>query len=210
LNKRFKFEDYEVIWKYSKAQGNDLLLLLALVKFRQPAGMYATKETLANLLRCNVDTVDRSLKRLKALGELSWDKGSSYSKRANRYFILLKGLDYDPNNIPLISPRNSPRNSQEIPPESHGEYPRKFTPLNSNETELNIKEEIVVFDATMFGKLHLRSCDVSVLPPLKVYDLLQMFASSYESSSAYTDKVRLDRWWAYLSKFAASQSEGMN
>lgn len=200
MSKRFKFEDYEAVWKNSQAQGNDLLLLLALVKFRQPAGMYATKETLALLMRCTVDTVDRSLKRLRDLGELSWDKGSSHSKRANRYQILLAGLDLDPNNTPLISPLNSPRNSQELPPYSAEEYPRKFTPLNINETEMKVKQEITVFDSTRFGVLHLRSCDVSGLSPLQVFDLLKAFELSYESRSAYTDKVRLDRWWAYLSK----------
>lgn len=198
--KRYKYEDYEVIWRNSKASGNDLLLLLALVKFRQPAGMYATKETLALLIRCNVDTVDRSLKRLKALGELTWDKGSNLSKRANRYQILLDGLDLD-------TPLNSPRNSQEIPPETHGEYPRNITPLNRNETEMKLKQEISVFDSTRFGVLHMRSCDVSGLSPLKVELLLLQFASSFECKSAYTEKVRLDRWWAYLSK-AASQAEG--
>jgi hypothetical protein len=208
MNKRYKYEDYEAIWRNSQATGNDLLLLLALVKFRQPTGMYATKETLAGLMRCNGDTVDRCLKRLRALGELVWDKGSSSSKRANRYQILLPGLDLDVNNTPLISPRNSPRDSSFIPPYSHEEYPRKFTPLNSNETEMKFKQEITVFDASRFGQLHLRSCDVSSLSPLKVLELLQAFASSYESSSAYTEKIRLERWWAYLSK-AASQSEGM-
>jgi hypothetical protein len=205
VSKRFKFEDYESVWKHSQSQGNDLLLLLALVKFRQPAGMYATKETLALLMRCTVDTVDRSLKRLRECGELSWDKGSSHSKRANRYQILLPGLDFDPNNTPLISPRNS----QEIPPDSAVEYPRKFTPLNSNETEIKVKEEILVFECVQFGVLHLRSCDVSGLAPLQVWGLMQVFDSSFESRSAYTEKVRLDRWWAYLSK-AASQAEGEN
>jgi hypothetical protein len=201
MSKRFKYEDYEVIWKSSQASGNDLLLLLALVKFRQPKGMYATKETLATLMRCNVDTVDRCLKRLKDLGELTWTKGSSHSKRANRYFILLQGLD-------LNHPRNSPLVSSEIPPDSHGEYPPNITPLNRNETEMKIKQEIVVFDATRFGVLHMRSCDVSGLSPLQVEGLLQKFSVSFESSSAYTEKVRLDRWWAFLAKFSASQAEG--
>jgi len=213
MNKRYKYEDYEVIWKHSKASGNDLLLLLSLVKYRQPAGMYATKETIAGLMPCNADTVDRCLKRLKDLRELTWDKGSDMSRRANRYYILLPGLDLDANNTPAISPRNtplnSPRNSQEIPPVSQGEYPRNITPLNIKETEMKVKPEINVFDASKFGKLHLRSCDVSALPPLLVFELLQAFASSYECSSAYTEKVRLERWWAYLDK-AASQSEGKN
>jgi hypothetical protein len=205
MARRYKFEDYEAVWQNSQASGNDLLILLALVKFRQPKGMYATRETLAELLKCNVDTVDRSLKRLKELGELQWVKGSDKSKRANRYAILLPGLD---KNTPLISPRISPRNSQEIPLETHEEYPRNITPLNIKETEMKVKPEVIVFDASKFSKLHLKSCDVSALPPLLVFELLQAFASSYECSSAYTEKVRLERWWAYLTKFSASQTEG--
>jgi hypothetical protein len=207
MNKRYKYEDYEVIWRASQATGNDLLLLLALVKYRQPAGMYATKETIAGLMRCNADTVDRCLKRLKTLGELTWDRGSEMSKRANRYYILLPGLDLDPNNTPANSPRISPRNSREIPPQFQDEYPRNITPLNIKETEMKVKPEIIVFDASRFGQLHLRSCDVSFLSPLQVLELLQAFSSSYECKSAYTEKVKLDRWWAYLDK-AASQSEG--
>ena len=138
MSRRFKFEDYEVVWQHSQASGNDLLLLLALVKFRQVKGMYVTKETLAEVMNCNVDTVDRSLKRLKVLGELSWDKGSKVSKRANSYQILLPGLDDD---TPANSPRNSPLISHEIPPQTQVLYPRKLTPPNSNETERNSREQ---------------------------------------------------------------------
>jgi hypothetical protein len=120
--------------------------------------------------------------------------------------ILLPGLDKDAKNTPLDSTRISTRISHEIPPEFQEEYPVNITALNSNETEMKIKPEITVFDSSRFGVLHLRSCDVSVLPPLQVLELLQAFASSYECSSAYTEKVRLERWWAYLNK-AASQSE---
>ena len=141
-----KWQEYECVWGNSRASGNDLLLLLVLVKFRQDGGMWATKEKLALLMRCNVDTVDRCLKRLKALGELDWDKGSNHSRKANFYRIYLPGLD---ENTPL----NSPRNSQEIPPETHGEYPRNITPLNIKEIEL--KEGSFVFDSnpdSAFGK----------------------------------------------------------
>lgn len=210
MRKRYKYEDYEVIWQYSQASGNDLLLLLALVKFRQAKGMYATKETLAVVMRCNVDTVDRSLKRLKALNELAWDKGSNYGKKANRYFILLPGLDFDPNNTPAVSSANSTAvstaDSSSIPPQTHPLYPRKFTPLNSKETELKLKEEITVFDASMLSVLHKVSIEISGLSPLQVLDLLNTFASSHSCRSAYTEKVRLERWWAYLDKFAASQA----
>lgn len=205
MSRRYKFEDYEAVWQNSEASGNDLLLLLALVKFRQPKGMYATRETLAELLKCNVDTVDRSLKRLKLSGELEWDKGSSVSKRANRYYINLPGLDA---NTPLFSPRISPRNSQEIPPETHGKYPPNITPLNSNETEGNSIKQKVVFDATFAGVFMMQCCDrvAGVLSPLQVRDLLESFASSYDCSSAYTDDVRVARFYKLLDS-AASQAE---
>jgi hypothetical protein len=201
MARRYKFEDYEAVWQNSAASGNDLLILLALVKFRQPKGMYATRETLAELLKCNVDTVDRSLKRLKELGELDWVKGSDKSKRANRYAILLPGLD---KNTPLTSPRNS----QEIPPEFHEEYPLNITPLNSIETEGNSIKQKVVFDASFASPLMMRSLDrvAGVLTPLQVSDLLSQFAGSYDCVSAYTDEIRLTRWYALLDK-AASQAE---
>jgi hypothetical protein len=205
MARRYKFEDYEAVWQNSQASGNDLLILLALVKFRQPKGMYATRETLAELLKCNVDTVDRSLKRLKELGELDWVKGSDRAKRANRYAILLPGLD---KNTPLNSPRNSPRNSQEIPPETHEKYPPNITPLNSIETEGNSIKQKTVFDSTFASPFMMKSCDrvAGVLSPLQVSDLLSTFAGSYDCSSAYTDQIRVARWWSYLNN-AASQAE---
>ena len=199
--RRFKFEDYEAVWQNSQASGNDLLILLALVKFRQPKGMYATRETLAELLRCNVDTVDRSLRRLKELGELDWVKGSDRSKRANRYVILLPGLDEN-------TPRNSPRNSQDIPLETQGKYPLNITPLNSNETEVNSIKQKVVFNASFASPLMMKSLDrvAGVLTPLQVSELLTRFADSWDCTSAYTDEIRVSRWWAFLDK-AASQAE---
>lgn len=205
MSRRFKFEDYESVWHGSAATGNDLLLLLALVKYRQPAGMYATKETLAELMNCNVDTIDRSLKRLKVLGELTWDKGSSHSKRANRYYINLRGLD---RNTPANSPLISPLISQEIPTQTHEEYPRNITPLNSNETELNITKKKLVFDSTFASQFMMKSCDrvAGVLSPLQVSDLLNSFVGSYDCTSAYTDDLRVTRFWTLLDK-AASQAE---
>ena len=130
LFKTAKWQDYESVWEHSHASGNDLLLLLVLVKFRQ-SKTFVTKETIALKMRCNVDTVDRCLKRLKNLGELEWDKGSAKSQRANSYRILLPGLDLD-------TPANSPRNSSAIPLETHSEYPRNITPPNIKKQNLNI------------------------------------------------------------------------
>ncbi len=201
MSKNYKFQDYEAIWQNSQASGNDLLLLLALVKFRQPKGMFATRETLALMLRCNVDTVDRSLKRLKALGELTWDKGSSFSRRANRYQILLPGLDLLKN-----SPLNASRNSQGIALETHEESPLNINALNSNETVVKREHEVLKFDSSRFGELHIASIESSGLSPLHVEQLLIGFADSWECRKAYSEKVRLERWWEYLAKFAASQA----
>lgn len=195
-----KWEDYESVWQNSQATGNDLLLLLALVKFRTKGVMHPTKETLAALMNCRVDTVERSLKRLRALGELAWVKGSSHSKKANVYKILLPGLDKD---TPLFSPLNS----REIPPETVVKYPPSFAPLNIKEIVVKEKTDIRVFDSSAFGVLHMRSCDVSLLPPLMVQELLQEFANSYACSSAFTEQVRLDRWWAFLGKAAVREGQ---
>jgi len=199
--RKYKFEDYEAVWQNSHASGNDLLLLLALVKFRQDKGMFATRETLALMLRCNVDTVDRSLKRLKALGELIWDKGSNHSKKANRYFILLPGLDLE------NSPLNSPRNSQKITLDSQEELPLNIAPLNSKETVVKREQEVLVFDSSRFSDLHKRSITISGLAPLRVEELLINFADSWECRKAYSEKVRLERWWDFLAKFSASQTK---
>lgn len=195
-----KWEDYESVWQNSQATGNDLLLLLALVKFRTKGVMHPTKETLAGLMNCNVDTVERSLKRLKRLGEVTWVRGSNRSKKANSYLILLPGLDED-------TPADSPANSPKIPPQTHEKYPRNIAPLNIKEIVVKEKSEINVFDSSAFGVLHMRSCDVSLLPPLMVQELLQEFANSYACSSAFTEQVRLDRWWAFLGKAAVRDVE---
>jgi len=195
-----KWQDYEAVWGNSKATGNDLLLLLALVKFRTRGVMHPTKETLAVLMNCNVDTVERSLKRLKRLGEVTWVRGSNRSKKANSYLILLPGLDEN-------TPANSPANSPKIPPQTHGKYPRNITPLNIKEIVVKEKSEINVFDSTSFGLLHLRSCDVSLLSPLRVQELLEEFANSYACSSAFTEKVRLERWWMFLDKAAVREGQ---
>ena len=54
----------------------------------------------------------------------------------------------------------------------------------------------------------MRSCDrvAGILTPLQVSDLLTTFAGSYDCVSAYTDEIRIARWYALLDK-AASQAE---
>jgi hypothetical protein len=195
-----KYLEYEAVWQNSQAKGNDFLLLLALAKFRQNNECFCTKETLAELMNCNVDTVDRSLKRLRALGELSWDKGSNFSKRANRYYINLPNLD-------LNTPANSPRNSQEIPPQTHGKYPRNITPLNSNETEVKTRSDLLKFDSSHKSDCYMVSKQTTGLPGAKVLELLQLFSKDWNCTSTDNEKTRLNRWFEYLDKFAASQTK---
>ena len=45
-----------------------------------------------------------------------------------------------------------------------------------------------------------------ILPPLQVVELIESFAGSYECSSAYTDDVRLTRFYSLLDS-AASQAK---
>jgi hypothetical protein len=83
-----------------------------------------------------------------------------------------------------------------------------ITPLNSNETEVNSIKQKDVFNATFASHFMMKSCDrvAGILSPLQVSDLLNTFAGSYDCQSAYTDEIRVARWWAYLDK-SASQAE---
>jgi hypothetical protein len=185
MAKRYKYQDYEVIWRHSKATGSDRLLLLALVKYRQPLrGMSVTKDTLATTMNCSLDTVDRCLRRLKDLGELVWDTGSSASKRANRYYILLEGLDF------------VTADCTSIPPQIAVEYPRRLHPLNSNETE--VKDIEISFDFSNGSECFKLSLgwrpDLSVL---QILDARDRFVA-HKSYLLAEDSQVMSRWQAWL------------
>lgn len=185
MAKRYKYQDYEVIWKLSKATGSDRLLLLALVKFRQPLrGMAVTKATLAKTMNCSLDTVDRCLKRLKDLGELVWDTGSSASNRANRYYILLEGLDFVTADCTLD------------PPQIAETIPRSLHPLNSNETE--VKDIEVSFDFTNGSECFKLSLDWRPdLSVLQILDARDRFVA-HKSFLLAPDNQVMSRWHAWL------------
>ena len=65
-----------------------------------------------------------------------------------------------------------------------------------------------MFDATFASPFMMRCLDrvAGVLSPLQVKDLLESFASSYDCQSAYTDDVRVARFYKCLDS-AASQAE---
>jgi hypothetical protein len=185
MARRYKYQDYEVVWRCSKATGSDRLLLLALVKYRQPLrGMSVTKDTLAVTMNCSLDTVDRCLKRLKALGELVWDTGSSASNRANRYYILLEGLDLVTADCTLN------------PPQSADNTPRSLHPLNSNETE--VKDMEVTFDFSNGSECFVLSLawrpDLTVLQVLDARDRFMAHKSFLLASEGQV----MSRWHAWL------------
>lgn len=186
MAKRYKYQDYEVIWKKSKATGSDRLLLLALVKFRQPLrGMAVTKDTLAKTMNCSLDTVDRCLKRLKDLGELTWDTGSSASNRANRYYILLEGLDFVTADCPLD------------PPQIAENTPRRLPPLNSNETEYK-DIDFIEFDFSAGSQCFRLSLDWRPdLSVLQILDARDRFVAHKSYLMAEASQV-MSRWHAWL------------
>ena len=224
MGTKYKFQDYETVWQRSLATGNDLLLLLALVKFRTSKGMWATKETLAQLMNCNVDTVERSIKRLRDLGELSWQSGSSFGKRANVYKINLLGLDHDPANCT----RNCTRDCGFNTPQTHPLNPRNITPLNSNETEMKLSEKREVFVSDFWpSEWMLRESPFSVetlawarsfgfgsphgISYLRLVDLFLRFESHVPNRGKVgVERARLFGEWVRrdVAEFGAARTEG--
>ena len=192
--KTAKWQEYESVWEHSKASGNDLLLLLTLVKFRQ-SKTFVTKETLAAKMRCSVDTVDRSLKRLKMLGELEWDKGSAKAQKANNYRILLPGLDAD---FTAISTAVSTANSSSIPPQTHGEYPRNITPPNISKQKLNIYIENMMFESDEFRVLTQQVAEGLGLSAIEVHGMFDAFISHPSFRLAVSDFDKCKRWFDWL------------
>jgi hypothetical protein len=71
-----------------------------------------------------------------------------------------------------------------------------------------LEEEKLVFDSRFQSRFMFHALDrvAGVLSPLQVVELIEGFANSYECSSAYTEDVRLTRFYALLDS-AASQAE---
>jgi hypothetical protein len=193
--KELKWQQYQAIWDGSKASGNDLLLLLALASFRSKEGlMYAKKETLAEVMNSSLDTVERSLKRLKALGELDWVKGSNLTNRANRYFILLPGLD-----LSADCTADCTAVCTHLPPQiavlSTGNLPR----LNSNETDIKHISDFERFWGSYPRKANRDDAWLAFLRaiPLVSIDVLLAASRAYGESVARTELrfVKLPSTW---------------
>jgi hypothetical protein len=193
------YNEMDKVWDKSQASKTDKLVLLAIARRYKPGlGAWPSQDYLAKI--CGVDTrsIRNSITRLQVLGELKWVKGSNLSKKANLYWIsCIETTKTSAEPLPEISAKSA---------KTSAENDKNFRLLNKELNTLNESKD--VFDSTFASPLMMRSCDrvAGILSPLQVSDLLNTFAGSYDCSSAYTDEIRVTRWYALLDK-AASQSE---
>jgi len=82
------YNEMDKVWDNSQASKTDKLVLLAIARrYKQGVGAWPSQAYLAKI--CGVDSrsIRNSIRRLEALGELKWVKGSNLSKKANLYWI---------------------------------------------------------------------------------------------------------------------------
>jgi hypothetical protein len=193
------YNEMDKVWDKSQASKTDKLVLLAIARRYKPGvGAWPSQDYLAKI--CGVDTrsIRNSITRLQELGELKWVKGSNLSKKANLYWIsCIETTKTSAEPLPEISAKSA---------KTSAENDKNFRLLNKELNTLNESKD--VFDSTRFSPFMMKSCDrvAGVLTPLQVSDLLNTFASSYDCQSAYTEEIKIARWWACLDK-AASQAE---
>jgi hypothetical protein len=193
------YNEMDKVWDKSQASKTDKLVLLAIARRYKPGlGAWPSQDYLAKI--CGVDTrsIRNSITRLQELGELKWVKGSNLSKKANLYWIsCIETTKTSAEPLPEISAKSA---------KTSAENDKNFRLLNKELNTLNKPE--IIFDSTFASPFMMKSLDrvAGVLSPLQVSDLLNTFAGSYDCSSAYTDEIRVARWWACLDK-AASQAE---
>jgi hypothetical protein len=193
------YNEMDKVWDKSQASKTDKLVLLAIARRYKPGlGAWPSQDYLAKI--CGVDTrsIRNSITRLQVLGELKWVKGSNLSKKANLYWIsCIETTKTSAEPLPEISAKSA---------KTSAENDKNFRLLNKELNTLNESKD--VFDSTFASPLMMRSCDrvAGILSPLQVSDLLNTFAGSYDCSSAYTDEIRVARWYKCLDA-AASQAE---
>jgi ABC-type histidine transport system ATPase subunit len=139
--------------------------------------------------------VRRSLQRLTDLGELVWVRGSNNSGKSNVYFITF--IEQPVAKMTPVNDQNDLSTSDQN------------DPLLNKRLDKLLNAEKIVFDSKFQSAFMLQAVDrvAGALAPLQVVELIESFADSYECKSAYTDDVRLTRFWSLLDS-AASQAKG--
>jgi len=184
------YREMDLVWDNSQASKTDKLVLLAIARrYKVGVGAWPSQDYLAKV--CGVDnrSIRNSIRRLEALGELRWVKGSNLSQKANLYWISC--IETTKTSGDLMTKTSA------ISAKTSGENDKNFRLLYKQLNKLD-KQEINKFESKDFTQLFWKSCDVSGFAPLQVQVLLKQFEQSFECSSAYTEKVRLERWWTFL------------
>jgi alkylated DNA nucleotide flippase Atl1 len=197
------YREMDLVWAKSQATRLDKFVLLAIAKtYNVGKGSYPSQKHLAKMTGiADARGIRRSLQRLTDLGELVWVRGSNNSGKSNVYFItfieqpVAKLTAIADTKMTAVSDQNDRYTSDQNDPL-----------LNKRLNKL-LDAEKLVFDSTFQSAFMLQAVDrvKGVLPPLQVVELIESFASSYECLSAYTDDVRLTRFYALLDS-AASQA----
>ena len=199
------YKESDLVWKHSQATRLDKLVLLAIAKtYNKGKGSYPSQATLAKMTGiADARGVRRSLQRLTDLGELVWVRGSNNSGKSNVYYItfieqdIAKMTAIADTKMTAVSDQNDRYTSDQN------------DPLLNKGLDKLLKGEKLVFDSRFRSPFMFHVLDrvAGVLSPLQVVELIEGFAKSYECSSAYTEDVRLTRFYALLDS-AASQAEG--
>ena len=198
------YKEMDLVWAKSQATRLDKFVLLAIAKTYNPGkGSYPSQKHIAKMTGiADPRGVRRSLQRLTELGELVWVRGSNNSGKSNVYYITF--IEQPVAKLTAIAnTKMTPVNDQNDLLTSS-----QIDPLLNKRLDNLLNAEEVVFDSRFASPLMKKSVDrvAGVLSPLQVSDLLEAFANSYDCSSAYTDEIRVSRWYAQLDK-AASQAE---
>jgi alkylated DNA nucleotide flippase Atl1 len=198
------YREMDLVWAKSQATRLDKFVLLAIAKtYNVGKGSYPSQKHLAKMTGiADARGIRRSLQRLTDLGELVWVRGSNNSGKSNVYFItfieqpVAKLTAIADTKLTAVSDQNDRYTSDQNDPL-----------LNKGLNKL-LDAEKLVFDSTFQSAFMLQAVDrvKGVLPPLQVVELIESFAGSYECSSAYTDDVRLTRFYSLLDS-AASQAK---
>jgi alkylated DNA nucleotide flippase Atl1 len=198
------YNESDLVWKHSKAIRLDKFVLLAIAKtYNKGEGSYPSQTTIAKM--CGIADargVRKSLQRLSDLGELTWVRGSNNSGKANVYFITFIEQDIAKKVSIPVTKKTAINDQKDLYTSD-----QKDRLLNKGLNKL-LNAKKLSFDSTWQGDFmkSVWSRYEGRLSVLRVVELMESFAGSYECSSAYTEDVRLTRFYALLDS-AASQAE---
>lgn len=201
------YKESDLVWKHSQATRLDKFVLLAIAKtYNKGEGSYPSQATIAKM--CGIADargVRRSLQRLTDLGELVWVRGSNLSGKSNRYYISFIEEEYAKNASIADTKKTSKSDQKDLYTSD-----QKDRLLDKGLNKL-LDAKKLSFDSTWQGDFmkSVWSRYEGRLSVLQVVELIEGFASSYECSSAYTEDVRLTRFWTLMDN-AASQAEREN